>query len=87
MICIGLGDAKDITVKGLEIVMSANQVFLESYTSVLSVGEDPLVSILSLCAAKIKFPCTQENFYRCELILADRELVEQNLGTLETMWR
>ena len=41
---LGLGDVKDITVKGLEIVKSAKQVFLESYTSVLSVGKEALVS-------------------------------------------
>lgn len=44
LIGLGLGDAKDITVKGLEIVKSAKQVFLESYTSVLSVGKEALVS-------------------------------------------
>ena len=44
LIGLGLGDAKDITVKGLEIVKSAKQVFLESYTSVLSVGKETLVS-------------------------------------------
>ena len=44
LIGLGLGDGKDITVKGLEIVKSAKQVFLESYTSVLSVGKEALVS-------------------------------------------
>ena len=44
LIGLGLGDAKDITVKGLEIVKSAKQVFLESYTSILSVGKESLVS-------------------------------------------
>lgn len=44
LIGLGLGDAKDITVRGLEIVKSAKQVFLESYTSVLSVGKEALVS-------------------------------------------
>ncbi|XP_014253860.1 diphthine methyl ester synthase [Cimex lectularius] len=42
LIGIGLGDAKDITVKGLEIVRKAEKVFLESYTSVLSVGKHVL---------------------------------------------
>ena len=32
---LGLGDAKDITVKGLEIVKTAKKVFLEHYTSIL----------------------------------------------------
>lgn len=39
VIGIGLGDAKDITVKGLEIVKSASRVYLEMFTSVLSVGK------------------------------------------------
>ncbi|CAH1399335.1 unnamed protein product [Nezara viridula] len=42
VIGIGLGDAKDITVKGLEIVKSASRVYLEMFTSVLSVGKDGL---------------------------------------------
>ena len=45
LIGLGLGDAKDITVKGLEIIKSAKQVFLESYTSILSVGKEALVSV------------------------------------------
>ena len=44
LIGLGLGDAKDITVKGLEIVKSAKKVFLESYTSILSVGKEALVN-------------------------------------------
>ena len=40
---LGLGDAKDITVKGLEIVKKADFVFLEAYTSVLCVGQQVLV--------------------------------------------
>ena len=42
---LGLGDAKDITVKGLEIVKRAKHVYLEAYTSILTVGEDVLVSL------------------------------------------
>lgn len=45
VIGIGLGDAKDITVKGLEIVKSASRVYLEMFTSVLSVGKAGLVTI------------------------------------------
>lgn len=44
IIGIGLGDVKDITVKGLEIVKSAKRVYLEAYTSILTVGKDALVS-------------------------------------------
>lgn len=39
---LGLGDAKDITVKGLEVVKSAKKVFLEHYTSILSCGKKDL---------------------------------------------
>ncbi|CAB0015590.1 unnamed protein product [Nesidiocoris tenuis] len=39
---IGLGDVKDITVQGLEIVKNASRVYLESYTSILTVGKHVL---------------------------------------------
>ena len=42
---LGLGDAKDITVKGLEVVKRAKRVYLEGYTSILTVGKDALVSV------------------------------------------
>ena len=35
LVGIGLGDASDITVKGLEIVKKADKVYLEAYTSIL----------------------------------------------------
>jgi len=57
---LGLGDAKDITVKGLEVVKSAKKVFLEHYTSILSCGKADL----------------EEFYGRNDLILADRDLVE-----------
>ena len=43
LVGLGLGDAKDITVRGLEIVRSAHYVYLEAYTSILTVGKDALV--------------------------------------------
>ncbi|XP_023669056.1 diphthine methyl ester synthase [Paramormyrops kingsleyae] len=57
---LGLGDAKDITVKGLEIIKQCSRVYLEAYTSILTVGKQAL-----------------EEFYGRELILADRDMVEQ----------
>uniref|UniRef100_A0A8C4RCX7 diphthine methyl ester synthase n=1 Tax=Eptatretus burgeri TaxID=7764 RepID=A0A8C4RCX7_EPTBU len=42
LVGLGLGDAKDITMKGLEIVRKSHTVYLEAYTSVLSVGKDVL---------------------------------------------
>ncbi|CAK9822909.1 Diphthine methyl ester synthase [Anthophora retusa] len=38
VIGLGLGDATDVTVKGLEIIRTCDRVYLESYTSILSVG-------------------------------------------------
>ena len=44
LVGLGLGDAKDITVKGLEIVERCKRVYLEAYTSILGVGKNALVS-------------------------------------------
>ncbi|XP_029905879.1 diphthine methyl ester synthase [Myripristis murdjan] len=60
LVGLGLGDATDITVKGLQAVRGCSRVYLEAYTSILTVGKEAL-----------------EKFYGRELILADRELVEQ----------
>lgn len=44
LVGLGLGDVKDITVKGLEVVKKAKFVFLEAYTSILcSGGKEALV--------------------------------------------
>lgn len=45
LVGLGLGDATDITVKGLVIVKTASRVYLEAYTSILTVGKDELVSL------------------------------------------
>lgn len=44
LIGLGLGDAKDITVRGLEIIKKCDKVLLEGYTSILTVGKEALVS-------------------------------------------
>lgn len=44
LIGLGLGDCKDITINGLEAIQRSHKVYLEAYTSVLSVGKDQLVS-------------------------------------------
>lgn len=41
---LGLGDAKDISVKGLEAIKKCKRVYLEAYTSLLTVGKESLVS-------------------------------------------
>jgi len=46
VIGLGLGDAKDVTVKGLEIIKKCDRVYLESYTSVLTVQQETLVCII-----------------------------------------
>lgn len=61
LIGLGLGDAKDVTVKGLEVIKRAEKVFLEAYTSILTAGKEEL-----------------EAFYGREVLLADRDLVEQD---------
>jgi diphthine synthase len=63
---LGLGDEKDITVRGLELVKSCDLVFLEHYTSILGgVSKERL-----------------EAFYGKELIIADRGLVENEADDL-----
>lgn len=42
MIGLGLGDEKDITVKGLEAVKSCKRVFLEHYTAIIGVSVERL---------------------------------------------
>lgn len=42
IIGLGLADEKDITVKGLEAVKSADRVYLEAYTSLLLVSKEKL---------------------------------------------
>lgn len=44
VIGLGLGDAKDITVKGLEIIKGCDLVYLEAYTSILTCGKEELVN-------------------------------------------
>jgi diphthine synthase len=63
---LGLGDEKDITVRGLELVQSCDLVFLEAYTSILGgVSKERL-----------------EAFYGKEVIIADRGLVENEADDL-----
>lgn len=43
VIGLGLGDATDVTVKGLETIRMCDRVYLESYTSILSISLMDLV--------------------------------------------
>ncbi|KAF3834613.1 hypothetical protein F7725_027171 [Dissostichus mawsoni] len=42
LVGLGLGDATDITVKGLAAVRGCSRVYLEAYTSILTVGKEAL---------------------------------------------
>jgi diphthine methyl ester synthase len=42
LVGLGLADETDITVKGLEMVKSAERVYLEAYTSILLVDKEKL---------------------------------------------
>lgn len=54
LVGLGLCDATDITVKGLEVVRRAERVYLEAYTSILTVGKEELVCIC-LCLYEMYF--------------------------------
>lgn len=42
LIGLGLGDAKDVTLKGLEIIKNVDKVYLENYTSILGCDQKEL---------------------------------------------
>ena len=42
IIGLGLGDEKDITVKGLEVVKKCKKLYLEYYTSILGINNEKL---------------------------------------------
>ena len=48
LIGLGLGDERDITLRGLESVKRCSKVYLEAYTSILLVDKSKLVSPLTL---------------------------------------
>jgi diphthine synthase len=67
LIGLGLGDPKDITVRGLEILKTCDQVYLESYTSIL-IAENSKEELESMCGKTIE--------------LADREMIEQGVDKM-----
>lgn len=42
IIGLGLGDEKDITLKGLEAIKTCKKIYLETYTSILGVNSKKL---------------------------------------------
>ncbi|CAO2839125.1 unnamed protein product [Amaranthus hypochondriacus] len=65
IIGLGLGDEKDITLRGLEAIKICDKVYIEAYTSLLSFG------IASEGLSKL------EKLYGKSVIVADREMVEE----------
>ncbi|KAG8377905.1 hypothetical protein BUALT_Bualt08G0082100 [Buddleja alternifolia] len=65
IIGLGLGDEKDITLKGLEAIKRCTKVYMEAYTSLLSFG----LSSNGLS--------TLEELYGKPIIVSDREMVEE----------
>jgi len=57
LVGLGLCDATDITVKGLDVVRKASRVYLEAYTSILTVGKEALVGFALRFLIKGPSPC------------------------------
>ncbi|KAH6780193.1 Tetrapyrrole Methylase [Perilla frutescens var. hirtella] len=70
IIGLGLGDEKDITLRGLEAIKKCSKVYMEAYTSLLSFG------ITSDGLSKL------EDVYGKPIIVADREMVEEKAGEM-----
>uniref|UniRef100_A0A803LVF9 diphthine methyl ester synthase n=1 Tax=Chenopodium quinoa TaxID=63459 RepID=A0A803LVF9_CHEQI len=70
IIGLGLGDEKDITLRGLEAVKKCENVYIEAYTSLLSFGisSDGLSNL--------------EKLYGKPVIVADREMVEEKADSM-----
>lgn len=86
LIGLGLGDEKDITVKGAEAISVCSKVFLEAYTSVLGVDPAKLVRTsvpIIICRAPSTHASpasahAQEATYGKKILIADRGLVESS---------
>ena len=75
LVSLGLGDAKDITVKGCEIVKNVDFVFLEAYTSILCVGQQVLVRIWTdarcgIAEKSLHIICVSLNYRRVHCIVS-----------------
>lgn len=70
IIGLGLGDEKDITLRGLEAVRKCEKVYIEAYTSLLSFG---------LSTDGI---FTLEKLYGTPVTVADREMVEEKADAI-----
>ncbi|GAB2234307.1 hypothetical protein Droror1_Dr00003554 [Drosera rotundifolia] len=70
IIGLGLGDEKDITLRGLEAVKKCDRLYIEAYTSLLSFG------------LSSKGLSTLEDLYGKPVTLADREMVEEKVDSI-----
>ncbi|KAM7514067.1 hypothetical protein LguiA_003650 [Lonicera macranthoides] len=70
IIGLGLGDERDITLRGLEAVRKCEKVYMEAYTSLLSFG----LSSNGLSSL--------ENLYGKSIQVADREMVEEKIDDM-----
>ncbi|XP_011028994.1 PREDICTED: probable diphthine synthase [Populus euphratica] len=70
LIGLGLGNEKDITLRGLEAVKKCEKVYMEAYTSLLSFG-------LSTDGLS-----TLEKLYGKPITVADREMVEEKVDSV-----
>ena len=81
LVGLGLGDEKDITVKGLEAVRASDKVFLEMYTAILGVDKGRLVrrflAHTHTTAAALR---THRTAVRCRAAPPHRAVVVANQG-------
>lgn len=73
LIGLGLGDAKDITVKGLEVIKQCHKVYLEAYTSMLTVGKEVLVGLQAIGLQVVTVCCSYKKVLRRILEMVDLE--------------
>lgn len=88
LIGLGLGDEKDITIKGLEAIKSCELVYLESYTSLLgfldwgqiddanAAHEESMTTLFESNPGFSNALQKMEAFYGKKLLLADRLMIE-----------
>ncbi|CRG99642.1 diphthine synthase, putative [Plasmodium relictum] len=68
IIGLGLGDEKDITIKGKEIIEKSDIVYLESYTSILFISKEDLEKFYKKKIYEVDRNFAEEN---CEEILSE----------------
>ena len=72
LIGLGMGDARDVTVRGREAIDKCDTVFLEAYTSILGVDQAELVR--ELFSRLLFLPCSLF-LVRCSLLVSSSLLV------------